>query len=178
MGKTLTLDYRPRLGCLVPAGIVLCGIGLWVYLYKVKLVRAGGTVLDYRGPVPEGFLWVLVAIFAVFLFIGLVGLVAAIRPARKLIITETGVTCPKNPFSRDVTIPFSEMSEVTLIRLDSGDHIEIRHSGGRLTIVSAMVPYGTFTLLRDALAEYRRQRAATSQGPRAAGSRPGSRAGL
>jgi len=109
---------------------------------------------------------------------GLAAVVAAIRPTCKFIIAETGITCPLNPFACNVTIPFSEMSEVSLKSAGAGDYIEIRHSGGKVSIPSSFLPCGTLTHLRDALDDYRRQSAATSQGPGPAGSGSGSHAGV
>ena len=56
MAEPLTFDYRPRLDCLVPRGIAVSGFFLLVNLNKAMLTRAGQTVYDFRGPVPEWFL--------------------------------------------------------------------------------------------------------------------------
>jgi hypothetical protein len=93
---------------------------------------------------PKGatiFYWVIAGVALAFVLVGLLSLARSIVSTREIVITETSVTSPKSGFSKlDVTVNFSDITNVSLQTIQKTKILNIEYRGGKLSIPNSMLP--------------------------------------
>lgn len=87
------------------------------------------------------FYWVIASASMVFVVVGFFALVKSFFTNREIVITETSITSPKSALSKlDVTVNFSDISNVTIQTIQRTRILNIKYSGGKLSILNSMLP--------------------------------------
>ena len=93
---------------------------------------------------PQGatiFYGVIAGASLVFVLVGLLALVKSVTTKREIVISDTSLTSPKSGFSKiDVTVDFSDVTNVALQTVQKTKILNIDHPGGRLSIPNSMLP--------------------------------------
>lgn len=157
MAEPLIFDYRPQMRFWRVAGTAFFIWAFFDSLNKAMRTRAGETIYDSHGPVSQGFFWMMAGIGATLGVLGLISIVAALLPPRKLIITDTDITCPRGTFARNVTIPFATITEVerktVTMKWSEMEYVLVRHPGRTLSIPETALEPGVIMLVGATLDE-------------------------
>ncbi len=93
---------------------------------------------------PQGatiFYWVITGLSLVFVLVGLLALAKSVTTKREIVISETSLTSPKSIYSKiDVTVNFSDITNVTLQTIQKTKILNIEYLGGKLSIPNSMLP--------------------------------------
>ncbi len=87
------------------------------------------------------FYWVITGSALVFILVALFALAKSITSKREIVISKTSLTSPKSGFSKiDVTVNFSDITNVTLQTVQKTKILNIEYIGGKLSIPNSMLP--------------------------------------
>ncbi len=87
------------------------------------------------------FYWVITVIALAFVLVGIIALIKSFTSKREIIISDTSITSPKSGFSKlDITVNFSDVTDVTIQTVQKTKILNIDHLDGRLSIPNSMLP--------------------------------------
>lgn len=141
--SNIRYPYKPKL-FLVIGCMLFFGVGSYFFgqiaiendrgliLYRIiELSSTGATI----------FLWVMTAILALLSVLGVVFLFKGIRSKNELILTDQYIQAPKSAISNKiVTVQFKNIKEITEQKVKKDLLLHIVHDGGKLTVVSCVLP--------------------------------------
>ncbi len=140
---------------LATAFFAACAVAI---AHEAQTNRRGLVIRGIIRLAPDGaniFYWAVTALSVLFATIGLLGLASRLfGGARHLTLTTTHIVVPQGLLSRtDVAVPYAAIRDMRLLAVHKQTFLEIRHAGGRVSIVQAAMPSGeAFDELRRLLA--------------------------
>jgi len=76
-----------------------------------------------------------------FVLVGVAALIKSFTSKREIIISDTFITSPKSGFSKlDITVKFSDVTNVTMQTVEKTKILNIDYVDGRLSIPNSMLP--------------------------------------
>lgn len=87
------------------------------------------------------FYWIITGIALAFVTVGILALAKSVTTKREIVISETSLTSPKSGLSKiNVTVSFSDITNVTLQTIQKTRILNIEYPGGKLSIPNSMLP--------------------------------------
>ena len=98
-------------------------------------------ILEFSVQEASIFFWVITVIALAFVLVGVAALIKSFTSKREIIISDTFITSPKSGFSKlDITVKFSDVTNVTMQTVEKTKILNIDYIDGRLSIPNSMLP--------------------------------------
>ena len=141
--KEVRIAYKPNKAVFLLA-VAFFGVCAGV-MGNVAMTNDRGLVLNRILEFsPRGatiFYWVITGASLMFVLVGIWALAKSVTMKREIVVSETSLTSPKSGFSKvDVTVDFSDVTNVSLQTVQKTKILNIDHAGGRLSIPNSMLP--------------------------------------
>lgn len=141
--ETLRYDYKPKLWSSLLAGLFFAGCG--VVLGNVALTNDRGLILNGIIELETGsatiFYWVLTALCAGFVFVGLVATVRSLGAPHEVVLDRIAISAPKGVTGKIVvTVPYARITDLKVSQVKSQKFLAVHHADGKLTITRSMLP--------------------------------------
>ncbi len=142
--KELVYEYSSR--PTVVAGIILL-FGILTALFgKLATAPQTGGTQDGFTVTPQGataMLWVLCAVCALFLAMGVVLAIKRRVMRQRLVLGATGLTVPVSPWSRaEKTVAYKDISWLGVHKIHGQRMFSLQYPGGSVEIAASMLPAG------------------------------------
>lgn len=141
--EVLNHPYKPKPGFMALA-LLFFGAGAWYMAQKAMLNDRGlilNGVIHLEREGASNFYWLIAAVCGVFVAIGVPMLLMGLFSSRRLVLTETDITAPKNGFSRTPkTIKLADIRHLEIQQVQKQRFLELTHADGKFTIMESMLP--------------------------------------
>jgi hypothetical protein len=141
--QALEYPYQAR------AGIMLACIA---FFGACAAVMVHAAVTNDRGLIVNGlfefgmagatvFYWCVAGVSAIFVLMGVLGLVSGMKNPGSIRLTATELSAPKNGFSRKATrIPLLEIVDVGVQEIQKQRFLTVHHRSGKLNVAQSLLP--------------------------------------
>jgi hypothetical protein len=136
-------DYRPRWTVIVLCALFF-GAGALFFAAKANGNDRGLIINGIIELAPAGatvFYWVLAGLSLAF--VAAAGTMAIVRLTlhQRIALTDSGMTIPRSRWSAEnITVPFSEIVELTKSEVHGQRFLKIAFKGGKFTLTASMLP--------------------------------------
>ena len=141
--ETLRYDYKPKLWSSLLLSLFFAGCA--VLIGKSALENDRGLILNGLIELDTGdatiFYWVLTALCAAFVAIGILSSVRAMGAPHQIVLDATTITAPKGVMGRALaTVPYARVDGVEVTEMRSQKLLTIRYPEGKLVIARGLLP--------------------------------------
>lgn len=153
---TLSYDYKPKAWIMILAIAFFGACAAWAA--NLALTNDRGLILSGIIEFSRGgattFFWVLCAVSAVFVGVGVLALLKAYTSPKKIVLGATGISAPRLPISQKIIeIPYAEAT-ITETTVQGQVFLEVRGKNSKISILqSSMTSKEQFSDMRDNLSE-------------------------
>jgi hypothetical protein len=155
MTEPVEFPYKPKAG-LGLLCVSLFGCGAY-FARQEALTNSRGLILDHifyfdvHGATI--FYWIMTALSASFVPLGLIIIISSITSSAVLRLTETNLHVPPGIFQRSRAIPFSAIFRIRLIQVKRQHCLEIQSESKKIFIKKDLLPFGAFEQVCTIVAE-------------------------